>query len=130
MIAAKSTTLTGISLLLLPVFAALAADDKPAVLEEPSQDSDRVPLYTVVPVYPEKARRERLEGEVQVCYHIDKKGRPYRIAVRNSSHRVFEQPALLAVRASTYAPLEDGARSSGIKFCRTFRFTLEPVTDG
>jgi TonB family protein len=84
----------------------------------------------VVPLYPEKARSERLEGEVQVCYYIDKKGRPYRIAVRNSTNRVFERPAVKAVRASSYAPLEKGARISGIKSCRTFRFTLESVVDG
>ena len=91
------------------------------------EDTDRIPLHTVVPIYPEVARRDRIEGEVQLCYHIDKKGRPYRIAVRNSTHRMFEKPAKRAIRASTYKPLEPGERSSGIKTCRTFRFELTPV---
>lgn len=91
------------------------------------EDTDRIPLHTVVPTYPEVARRDRIEGEVQLCYHIDKKGRPYRIAVRNSTHRVFEKPAKRAIRASTYKPLGPGEKSSGIKTCRTFRFELTPV---
>lgn len=103
----------------------------PAVAEEPvitryiDDDTDRVPLHTVVPVYPHEARRDRIEGDVQVCYHIDRGGRPYRVAVRTSSHRVFEKPSMLAVRASTYVPLEKGESTSGIKTCRTFRFRLD-----
>lgn len=105
---------------------AAAAQEVPA----PSwydEDSDRVPLHTVVPAYPEDARRDRIEGEVQVCYYVDKRGRPYRIAVRNSTHRVFERPSLRAVRGSTYKPLEPGEKNSGIKTCRTFRFELQPI---
>lgn len=88
-----------------------------------------MPLHTVVPTYPEEARRDRLEGEVQVCFNIDKDGKPYRVAVRQSSHRIFERPAKLAVKASAYAPLAPGDATSGIKTCRTFRFTLQPVQD-
>lgn len=87
----------------------------------------RVPVHTVVPEYPRVARRDRIEGEVQVCYHIDRRGRPYRIAVRHSTHRIFERPAKRAVRASTYQPLGDGESTSGIKTCRTFTFELQPV---
>lgn len=91
------------------------------------EDTDRIPVHTVVPIYPQVARRDRIEGQVQLCYHIDKKGRPYRIAVRKSTHRIFEKPAKLAIRASTYKPLEPGEKRSGIKTCRTFRFELTPV---
>ena len=91
------------------------------------EDTDRIPMHTVVPIYPHVARRDRIEGQVQLCYHIDKKGRPYRIAVRNSTHRIFEKPAKRAIRASTYKPLEAGEKSSGIKTCRTFRFELSAV---
>ncbi|MFQ5609123.1 MAG: energy transducer TonB [Woeseiaceae bacterium] len=90
------------------------------------EDGDRVPKHTFVPVYPEKARRDRLEGDVQICYDVDRKGRPFRVAVRSSTHRIFEKPALRAVRASTYVALKEGESSSGIKTCRTFRFRLEP----
>lgn len=89
--------------------------------------AERTPLQTVVPEYPASAMRERVEGEVQVCFYIDRKGRPYRIAVRNSSHRVFERPSIAAVRASTYAPLAPGEKLPTIKTCRTFRFSLAAV---
>lgn len=98
--------------------------DKPSWYDE---ESDRTPLHTVVPAYPKDARRDRIEGEVQVCYYVDKRGRPYRVAVRNSTHRLFERPALRAVRGSTYVPLAPGEKSSGIKTCRTFRFELQPI---
>ncbi len=93
------------------------------------QDAERKPLLTVVPDYPEVARRDRIEGEVQVCFDVTRDGRTRRIAVRKSTHRVFEKPAIRAVRASTYEPLPRDASMSGIKACRTFRFTLEPVVE-
>lgn len=88
-------------------------------------DPERLPLHTVIPDYPKVARRDRIEGEVQVCFEITREGRTRRIAVRKSTHRVFERPAIRAVRASRYEPLPRDAAMSGIKSCRTFRFTLE-----
>ena len=88
---------------------------------------DRMPLQTMVPVYPERALTERIEGEVQVCFNVDREGRTSRIAIRRSSNRVFEKPAISAIRESTYAPLVQGEVLSGIKTCRTFRFLLDPV---
>ena len=90
-------------------------------------DTERTPQFTMIPDYPKVARRDRIEGEVQVCFDITRDGRTRRIAVRKSTHRIFEKPAIRAVRASTYEPLPDDAVMSGIKSCRTFRFTLEPV---
>ena len=116
-------------ILLLPLVGLLsgvaAADSHlPDWIDE---ESDRTPLHTVVPAYPKDARRDRIEGEVQICYYVDRRGRPYRIAVRNSTHRIFERPSLRAVRGSTYEPLMPGEKSSGIKTCRTFRFELQPI---
>lgn len=88
---------------------------------------ERKPRHTVVPVYPELARRERVEGDVQVCFNVDREGRPYGVRVRSSSNRIFEKPALVAARASTFEPLLPGKKLSGIKTCRTFRFRLSPV---
>ena len=91
-------------------------------------DTDRVPLQTIVPDYPEIARRDRIEGNVQVCFNISRRGYPRRIAVRHSTHRVFEKPAMKAVRKSTWQPLGSDVQMSGIKACRTFRFSLVPVS--
>ncbi len=91
------------------------------------ENLDRTPAHTVVPEYPHVALRDRIEGEVQVCYHIDRRGRPYRVAVRQSTHRIFERPARRAVRASTWQPLAEGEEQSNVKTCRTFTFELTRV---
>lgn len=87
-------------------------------------DLQRTPVTTIAPVYPRKARRDRVEGEVQVCFNIDRKGRPHRVAVRRSTHRTFERPSIRAVRASAFEPLDEGATPRSIKTCRLFMFSL------
>jgi TonB family protein len=96
-------------------------------VEPIDSDYDRQPLHTVVPEYPEKARRNRIEGEVQVCFDITREGFPRRIAVRRSSHRYFEKAARNAVRRSTWQPIPQGREVPAIKACRTYRFALVPV---
>jgi TonB family protein len=90
-------------------------------------DYDRMPANTIIPEYPEKARQERIEGEVQVCFDITREGFPQRVKVRHSTHSYFEKPARDAVRRSTWRPVPHGQEVPGIKACRTFRFTLIPV---
>jgi len=116
-----------VGMLLLALSPAVQADGAPET--QASHDTDRKPLHTVIPVYPEKARRDRIEGEVQVCFEITRAGRTRRIAVRNSTNRIFEKPAIRAVRASTYEPLPDDVELPAIKSCRTFRFTLQPAVE-
>lgn len=89
--------------------------------------AERKPLQTVVPLYPERALRDRVQGDVEVCFNVNREGQTSRISVRESSHRMFEKPAMQAVRASSYLPLEEDKVLSGIKTCRIFRFRLDPV---
>lgn len=115
-------------LLMLFVSVTASATDDVADLDHlVDASAERRPLQTLVPEYPDKARRERLEGEVEVCFNVDRAGHTSRIAVRNSTHRIFEKPARRAIRASTYFPLAEGDKLIGIKTCRTFRFRLTPV---
>lgn len=111
----------------LLAMSAFAADDGSDTIHLTDDSSDRKPLHTVVPVYPEKARRQRLTGEVEVCFKVDRDGKTSRVAVRRSTNRIFEKPAILAAKASTYYPLSEGQSLTGIKTCRTFRFQLTPV---
>jgi TonB family protein len=104
-----------------------AAGDDSDVTHFTDDTGDRMPLQTMVPVYPDRALADRIEGEVQVCFNVDREGRTSRIAVRRSSNRLFEKPAMLAIRGSSYTPLQGGEELSGIKTCRTFRFLLDPV---
>ena len=116
-----------VSASLLLLLAAQSIADETNYARFVDENLDRTPSHTVVPEYPHVAMRDRIEGEVQVCYHIDRRGRPYRVAVRQSTHRVFERPARRAVRASTWVPLADGEEVSNVKTCRTFMFELTPV---
>lgn len=103
----------------------------PAQAQDPIVSAvERVPAQTVIPKYPPDARRDRIEGEVEVCFNVDRKGRPKRIAVRSSTHRIFEKPAIRAVRASRYVPLKRSEPVPTIKTCRTFTFSLEKDVSG
>ena len=114
-------------LLQLLVASAGVAEGEADVMHFTDDTGDRMPLQTIVPIYPQRALADRTEGEVRVCFNVDREGRTSRIAVRQSSNRLFEKPSILAVRGSTYAPLPQGEELSGIKTCRTFRFLLDPV---
>ena len=116
------------SLRALLLVAGIVASAEAAEVFE-TATTDRKPAYTVVPDYPAEARRDRIEGEVQVCFEITREGRTRRVAVRRSTHRIFEKPARRAVKQSTYMPLDDDAAVPVIKACRTFRFSLEPATN-
>lgn len=123
----RPTSNSAVAYILLGCCASMAWGSDVQELDPGKSDADRVPLYTVVPDYPAIARRDRIEGEVQVCFEITRAGKPRRIGVRKSTHRLFERPSIRAVRASTYMPLPKDAEVPNIKQCRTFRFTLEPV---
>jgi TonB family protein len=122
----RSARIIAAAVLCLATAGVLRAADVPDA-STIDADTERMPSLTLIPDYPKVARRDRIEGEVQVCFDITRAGRTRRIAVRKSTHRIFEKPAIRAVRASTYEPLPDDAEMSGIKSCRTFRFTLQPV---
>lgn len=118
--------LTALLTVLLIGTTADAGDEEPILARIIDSDTERVPLHTVAPRYPRKARRDRIEGEVQVCFEVDRAGKPRRVAVRYSSNRAFEKPSTKAVRASTFKPLGKDDPLPGIKSCRTFIFALEP----
>lgn len=117
------------TLLFLAIFLAgpVLGDDKPLLAGIIDSKTNRIPLHTTAPAYPKKARRDRIEGEVQVCFDVDRKGRTRRIAVRHSTNRLFERPSIRAVKASTFRPLKDDEALPPIKSCRTFVFALQPV---
>ena len=116
------------SVALLAIALAVPAYGQGGV-DKVDSDTDRLPLHTIIPDYPELARRDRIEGNVQVCFNISRSGNPSRIAVRHSTNRLFEKVAKKAVRKSTWQPLPRDVQLSGIKACRTFRFSLVPLDE-
>jgi len=115
-----------LAVLMVSVSVFAADDDEPIVARIVDSGSDRVPQLTVAPNYPRKARRDRIEGEVQVCFEINRAGRTQQISVRSSTNRAFERPSINAVRASSFRPLAKDETAPSIKYCRTFIFALEP----
>jgi TonB family protein len=89
--------------------------------------ADRQPAVTAFPRYPSVARRDRIEGEAMVCFNIDARGRVLRPSVRSSTHRIFEKPAMMAIRRSSFAPLAAGGKPAAAKTCRTYRFRLDSI---
>jgi TonB family protein len=81
------------------------------------------------PQYPEEARLYRLEGETTVCFKVNAQGEIVRPRVASSTDRIFERPALRAIRASSFMPLSAGEPDSGAAdVCRVFRFRLNPLS--
>ncbi len=116
-------------LILILAGPVLWAEEDMTVAHVVDSIAGRTPLQTFAPEYPRKARRDRIEGRVEVCFDIDREGRPRRIAVRRSTNRAFEKPSIKAVRVSTFRPLDDDEELQSIKSCRTFVFSLAPVEE-
>jgi TonB family protein len=109
------------------IASAFAQDEEPVLAHVIDSSTGRIPVQTVAPEYPREARRDRVEGEVRVCFEVTREGKTRRIAVRTSTHRDFEKPSIKAVRASSFRPIGKDEPLAAIKFCRTFIFSLEPA---
>lgn len=114
-------------LLLLPLFA--LAGDEADTGNFTDSPGERVPAVTAFPKYPSIARRDRIEGEAVVCFHIDARGKVVRPSIRSSTHKIFEKPAMKAIRRSSFTPLPDGEKPALAKTCRTYRFRLDRVNE-
>lgn len=91
--------------------------------------AERRALKTPLPHYPQKALRNRLEGDVQVCYVVDVNGHIHRPRVQSTSHRWFNRAAIRAARGLRYEPAPPGAANSRTNLCSTFRFRLNRESD-
>lgn len=115
------------SLLLAAVPLAFAQEEG-AARHFTDSSSDRAPAVTAFPKYPAIARRDRIEGETVVCFIIDARGKIIRPSIQSSTHKIFEKPAMRAIRGSSFEPLASGEQMATAKTCRTYRFRLDPVT--
>lgn len=120
------------SALLVSLFLATApvalAQEESTVQHFTDSSSDRAPAITAFPKYPAIARRDRIEGETIVCFIIDARGKIIRPSILSSTHKIFEKPAMRAIRSSSFEPLAAGEQMATAKTCRTYRFRLDPVT--
>lgn len=89
--------------------------------------SERTPAKTAFPIYPRIARRDRIEGDATVCFKIDMRGKIRSVKVKNYTHRIFRRPAIRAIKASSFEPVQPNEILSLGRTCRTYRFRLEPL---
>ena len=108
-------------------YSALAQEAKTDGTYLSDSTQDRTPAITAFPKYPLIARRDRIEGSATVCFTINARGQIIRPSIRSSTHKIFEGPAMKAIRASTFEPLKPGESKSNIKTCRVYRFRLDPI---
>jgi len=77
-------------------------------------------LHQVDPVYPEFARRARIQGPVVLLMTVDEQGQPIQVQVLEG-HPVFQEAATQAARQWRFEP----ARVDGRPVTASFRLTLK-----
>jgi len=83
----------------VPVF-----DFEQSIVDLIDADVPPNPVEQEAPVFPSEARRGHIGGRVIVEFVVDKGGRVQQPQVLRSSHRIFEAPALEAIRKWKFEP--------------------------
>jgi TonB family protein len=76
-------------------------------------------------VYPEQAKRNRIEGTVYVKLFVNKDGKPIKSIVMRSDNEVFNQPALDAAMKFEFTPAVKDDRTLGVWVVVPFKFKLD-----
>lgn len=99
--------------------------------DEPGMDEfvpvEKAPqiVKSVVPVYPDMARRAGLEGVVWVKILVGKDGKPIKVAVARASTEIFEEPALEAAKQFLFTPAVMNNGPVKVWVSVPFRFKLK-----
>jgi protein TonB len=80
-------------------------------------------LRRVDPIYPDFARRSRLQGPVVLMLTVDEQGQPIQVQVLQG-HPAFHDVALQAARQWRFEPARQGGRPVPAAFRLTLNFTL------
>ncbi|MEO0144918.1 MAG: energy transducer TonB [candidate division WOR-3 bacterium] len=83
------------------------------------------PIRTVMPEYPEVARKAGLEGRVTVAVIVDENGNVIHAEVVNSTNKVFEEPALKAAYQYKFKPGMMKDRKVKVRVIIPFAFKLQ-----
>lgn len=83
-------------------------------------------LHTIEPVYPEEARKDRLEGRVVIKTVIDEQGQVQNPTVEGSSgHASLDQSALDAISAWTFKPATLHGKPVAVVYWLTINFKAD-----
>ncbi|MGB5257904.1 MAG: TonB family protein [Woeseiaceae bacterium] len=89
-------------------------------------DGPLVNIFKVSPTYPSSAIARGLEGTVLVQYDVSAEGQVINVVVLESSHSVFEKPAVTAAYRFKYKPrVIDGVPYGANGLKNLFRFEME-----
>ena len=80
-------------------------------------------LRQVDPVYPEFARRARIQGPVVLLMTVDEQGQPIQVQVLEG-HPVFREAATQAARQWRFEPARVDGRPVAASFRLTLKFSL------
>lgn len=83
------------------------------------------PIKQSLPDYPPQLLGRNFEGQVEVEFQLDEKGRAKLPVVVRSDHPSFSEAALAAVARWEYSPREPGTRTAGPKLRTTLLFALD-----
>ena len=90
-------------------------------------DGELLPIVTVAPSYPPAAAERGLEGYVVVTYTVTQTGSVRDVVVTESTHRLFEKPAVEAAYKYKYRPrVVDGQPVVVHGVSQRVRFGLDP----
>ena len=87
-------------------------------------DREPVPITLGSPVYPEKAKKEGIEGMVYVSAYVDVKGKVTEAKVEKSTAAVFDSAALAAARKSVFTPAGKDGKPVGAWVTLPYKFKL------
>lgn len=82
-------------------------------------------LQRAQPAYPQQLRDQGIEGQVVVELRIDTSGRVTAVKVLRGLHPLLDREALIAGRATRFAPARIGTQAVPVQIAYTFTFVLD-----
>ncbi|MBK8480190.1 MAG: energy transducer TonB [Proteobacteria bacterium] len=82
-------------------------------------------LQRAQPAYPQQLRDQGIEGQVVVELRIDTRGRVSAVKVLRGLHPLLDREALVAARATRFAPARIGTQAVPVQIAYTFTFVLD-----
>jgi TonB family protein len=83
------------------------------------------PVTRTPPSYPASLQRAGISGTVMVEFVVDARGAVQHARALSTSHRLFEAPALAAVRTWSYQPAQKGGQPVAVRLELPIEFKLE-----
>jgi len=81
-------------------------------------------IQKVEPIYPEDAKKEALKGRVRLAVRTDEKGNVKNVLILNSSHNIFNEAAIKAVKQWKYEPFYQNGKPVELVFTLSVIFMI------